>query len=75
MGMLELISGNGIGVACALVIIFPCRKQEGDFVYAYLCNDDAPDFSDPPEIKEKVTRGRGALLCPHVPGHHCPVSV
>lgn len=41
-----------------VISVYPCRKQDGPFVYAYLCNDSAPDFSDPPDSEEKETKGR-----------------
>ena len=44
-----------------VISLYPCRKQDGPYIYAYLCNDNAPDFSDPPESEEKETRGK--LLC------------
>ena len=46
---------------CDLIIVSPgslslflslslsCRKQEGPYVYVYLCNEDAPDFCSPPD--------------------------
>ena len=44
-----------------VISLYPCRKQDGPYIYAYLCNDSAPDFSDPPDSEEKGTMGK--LLC------------